>query len=371
MKIAILGDPHIGCNKYTRKRNMDFSKQFVEAVNTSLKSKVKAVLILGDVFDSSAYRRSVDSFAFYLSEISTAILNAKNMGVPIFSIAGNHEYGRGRRGGELRILSELGFIRLIKDETIEFNGTNISGISWKNDKKTFCDSLAKLDKPDSNSILLIHQLCAGSRHIPVKFCDISKEDLKGWNTVFTGHHHIYEDIGYAIAPGSLEVHLATEISEKGFIIYDSESKKYEFIKLPPSRPFKYSEFDVTGKIASNAEEELVKWTESISSSNMLVVIKLMGTLSSGRSSDINFNRIISAGIQKGCIAISIENQITDVIRSAPEIRKLVDFDTFLKQRFKTESKKAIEYIEEIREEEDSFSTLLLDKIIEESGKRKR
>ncbi len=370
MKLAILGDPHIGCTKYTRKRNLDFSKQFVEAVNTSLKNQVAAILILGDVFDSSAYRRSVDSFAFYLSEISTALLNARNMGVPIYSIAGNHEYGRGRRGGELRILSELGFIRLIKDETIEFKGVNISGISWKNDKKIFCEVLAKLNKPDSNSILLIHQLCAGSRHIPEKICDISKDDLKGWNIVFTGHHHIYEDIGYVIAPGSLEVHLAKEISEKGFLIYDTESKRYEFKKLPASRQFKYNEFDVTGKIASNVEEELVKWTESISSLNMLIVIKLIGTLSSGRSSDMNFSRIRSTGIQKGCIAITIENQISDVIRSAPEIRKLVDFNTFLKQRFKTESKKAVEYIDKIKEKKDGFGTLLLDKIIEESGKSK-
>lgn len=370
MKLAILGDPHIGCTKYTLKRRSDFSQQFVEAVNTALKNKVKGILILGDVFDSSAYRRSVDSFAFYLSEIAPALLNAKNVGVPIFSIAGNHEYGRGREGGELKILSELGFVRLIKDETIEFNGIHISGISWKRDKNTFNEALSKL-KPDLNSILLIHQMCAGSRHVPAKFCEISREDLKGWDTVFTGHHHIYENINHVIAPGSLEVHLSTEISEKGFVIYDTDSKRHEFIKLPPFRPFRYYEFDASGKKASNAEEELIKWIESVSSPNMLVVIKIIGTLSSGRSSDINFNRIRSAGIKKGCIAVTIENQIVDVIRSAPEIRDLVNLNTFLKQRFKAEPKKAIEYIEKIKEEGDGFGTILLDKIIEESGKRKR
>lgn len=214
MKIAIIGDPHIGCTKYTLKRVSDFSKQFVSAMKKALEFNVEAIFILGDIFDSSAYRRSVDSFANHLGEIAPVFVETRNKGVPIFAIAGNHEYGRGREAGELRILNDLKFIRLLRDETIEFKDWSISGISWKSDPKSFGSTLRNFGKPKPHSILLIHQFCSGSQHIPSFLLEVDKEDLKDWDIVFAGHHHIYEDLGHVIAPGSLEVHSANEISER-------------------------------------------------------------------------------------------------------------------------------------------------------------
>src|SRR2546428_9330940 len=110
MKIAVIGDPHLGCSTYTDKRSSDFSKQFNLAVEISIKSKVQAVFLLGDVFDSSAYRRNVDNFASSLGEVAQSFVSLKTLGIPIFTIAGNHEYGRGRGGGEIRILNDLRII---------------------------------------------------------------------------------------------------------------------------------------------------------------------------------------------------------------------------------------------------------------------
>lgn len=107
MKIALVGDVHLGCSDYTDKRVSDFSNKFVEAIELSLKRDAKIIVLLGDIFDSSAYRRSVDSFASSLHEIAHTLVELRSKGIPIVCILGNHEFGRGREGGEIRILSDL------------------------------------------------------------------------------------------------------------------------------------------------------------------------------------------------------------------------------------------------------------------------
>jgi hypothetical protein len=74
MNIAVIGDPHLGCTTYTEKRISDFSKQFNRSIDEALKRNVKAMFILGDVFDSSAYRRSVDNFAACIGEVADSLV---------------------------------------------------------------------------------------------------------------------------------------------------------------------------------------------------------------------------------------------------------------------------------------------------------
>src|SRR5205814_6760849 len=112
--------------------------------------------------------------------------------IPIFAIAGNHEYGRGREAGEIRILNDLGFLRLLRDETVEFGGFHITGVSWKSDKDVLKATLRRLSGVSSNSILLLHQFCFGSQIIPPFLWEVTEDDLRPWKIVFTGHHHQFE-----------------------------------------------------------------------------------------------------------------------------------------------------------------------------------
>ena len=54
-----------------------------------LKKEVNAILLLDDVFDSSAYRRSIDSFYLYLHEIAPSLIKAKEKDILI--LANNFE----------------------------------------------------------------------------------------------------------------------------------------------------------------------------------------------------------------------------------------------------------------------------------------
>lgn len=371
MKIAVIGDPHLGCTTYTDRRISDFSKQFNLAINEALSRKVEVVFILGDVFDSSAYRRSVDSFAACLSEVAPSLVKLKELGIRVFAIGGNHEYGRGRGGGELRILSDLGIIQFLDDEVKEFNGFNVAGISWKSDPELFKQTLKKFGLPKNNSILLIHQFCEGSRLLPSFLAEVKKEDIKDWPVVFAGHHHQYEDLGYVIAPGSLEVHKADEVGQKGFVLYDTEARKYEFIVLKPSRIIHYTEISGDGRSAEEFQREIEKWIKSKASTGSLLVMKIDGTLTTGRSVDINWNHLRSIGYQAGCLKIHFEGGLRDQVRTVPEIRATVNFEEFIKKKFGSKAGLAIRYVQSFRDKSDEFSTEMLDGILQEVERMKK
>src|SRR5271157_5637526 len=133
MRIAVIGDTHIGCSDYSEKRTSDFSVKFVEVMENVMKNDIQAIVLLGDIFDSAAYRRSVDSFAAHLHEIAKTLVELKSRNIPVLCILGNHEFGRGREGGEIQILSDLGFVHLLDDDCISINGVRVCGISWKSD----------------------------------------------------------------------------------------------------------------------------------------------------------------------------------------------------------------------------------------------
>lgn len=158
---------------------------------------------------------------------------------------------------------------------------------------------------------------------------------------------------------------------KGFVIFDTTSSTHQFIKLSPSRSVFYTEINANNKDPQSLEKEIESWINVHATTAALLIISLGGTLSSGRSIDINWARLRAMGIQKGCLAISFEGGIEDKVRSAPEIRSTVNFEDFLKRRFKDKGRLAVEYVDKLREVGDEFGMSLLDDIIKEVGKRKK
>jgi hypothetical protein len=65
--------------------------------------------------------------------------------------------GRGREGGELGILSDLGLVHLLNDRALDIKGVRFCGISWKSDLNQFKLALAKREDEPNTCILLIHQ----------------------------------------------------------------------------------------------------------------------------------------------------------------------------------------------------------------------
>ena len=357
---------------YTEKRISDFSHKFNLAVDEAIGRKVDAILLLGDVFDSSAYRRSVDAFAEAVADIAESLVKLKAAGITIFAIAGNHEFGRGRAGGELRILSDLGIIRLMNDEMKPLGDIRIAGIPWKSEKESFQQSLDKLGKPQKGDILLIHQFCQGSTSVPSFLWEVTKAQVKDWSMVFAGHQHHYENLGYAIVPGSLEIQKADEDPKKGFVIYDTETGVSEFVVLPPTRKISYAELSGNGKTSVQFQRELEAWVTKNASEGALLVLKISGILTSGRSADVQWGQVRALAYQRGCLKLYFEGGLEDQVRTAPEIRSSMSLPDFFRKRFgEKKGDMAVDYVESLRTEGDEFYTALQDGIFKEVGAKKR
>jgi DNA repair exonuclease SbcCD nuclease subunit len=369
MKIAVIGDAHLGCSDYTDKRASDYANKFVEAIQLALQNDAKIIVLLGDIFDSSAYRRNVDAFASILHDIAPSLIQTKSRDVPVVCILGNHEFGRGRQGGEIGILSDLGFVHLLNDNSITVKGIKFCGISWKSQINQFESTLERLSGEKRNSYLLIHQFVSGGHQIPTQIAEIDKRKLEGWKKVFVGHHHIHESFDNICIPGSLEIHNVLEIRRglrKGFVIYDTESGMEEFIELKPSRPIKYINIDVGGSKVLEVQNLVKRWILHNAEPHALLIVRITGKLKSGRSSEINLRDCRAIGFKKGCLEVSIINSIEDTVRTAADIRSTMNIERFLEETFKkSEREKAVTYFEKFKEIGDEYATEIKDTLIEE------
>jgi hypothetical protein len=152
--------------------------------------------------------------------------------------------------------------------------------------------------------------------------------------------------------------------QKGFVVYDTERDTEKFVPLKPSRPVKYIELSVDGLSSAKAQTALDGWVAESAEHQALLVVRLSGKLSSGRSSEIDLRSCRSKGIQNGCLDVYVINAIDDPVREASEIRSTMKVDEFLQGWFKKEAPKAVLYFDRFRNEGDDFAVEIRDKIVE-------
>ena len=248
MLIGVIGDTHLGCTDYSRKRRADFSAAFRNAIQACRDRGAEAICLLGDVFDSAATRRNVDTFAELLGEISEQLTELKRKKVPLLAIPGNHEYGRGREGGELAVLEHLGFAHVLRGTDIDLGPVRVCGIPWQSTPAQIPALVDKLRRESRNSqrqILLLHNFISGGQHMPNELCETDPKDLQGFDRVFVGHHHIYEVIAHCTIPGSTETQNMIDKSDKCVLMYDSETDAVSRHMLPKTHEVLIFRYDLS------------------------------------------------------------------------------------------------------------------------------
>jgi DNA repair exonuclease SbcCD nuclease subunit len=246
--IGIIGDTHLGCTDYSRKRRADFSAAFCNAIQLCRDQGAEAICLLGDVFDSAATRRNVDTFAELLRDISGHLTELKRTKIPLIAIPGNHEYGRGREGGELAVLEHLGFAHILRGTEIDLGSVRVCGIPWQNTPAripTFVDKLRQKSSNQKRQILLLHNFIAGGQYMPSEHCEIDPKELQGFDRVFVGHHHVYEIVGHCAIPGSTETQNMIDKSDKCVLLYDSTADTVSRHLLPKTHDVLIFRYDLS------------------------------------------------------------------------------------------------------------------------------
>ena len=134
VQFVFISDVHLGSNP---KSHLD------KICNQIAKLDYDALLIGGDLFDSSA---------FQLSDLDAL----KQLDKPIYYITGNHEYYVKNHQTKIQALKDYNLI-ILDDEAVSFKDVNLMGIDDHHTPKTQADIAKRLVQKEAFNLVLVHQ----------------------------------------------------------------------------------------------------------------------------------------------------------------------------------------------------------------------
>lgn len=235
MKIAILGDTHFGVRNGNPAFHELFESFYSETFIPYLKEhNITTVFQLGDLFDQ---RKKIDFNS--LAECKRYFFQPlEESGIQLYTLLGNHDlYFREslKISSTGLILGEFSNINVYDDiETVSLgDGTSIDMVPWicKENEERYTDFIK-----NSNS-----DLCFGHFEIQ-NFAmyknmesqhGISSSLFERYEGVYSGHYHTKssrDNIHYVGTP--YEMTWSDYNDPKGFHIFDTDTRKLEFIQTP-------------------------------------------------------------------------------------------------------------------------------------------
>ena len=254
MKIAIIGDLHIGV-KSSNEVMMRHQARFFNFFLNELKNRgVGTIIQLGDIWDN---RRQVNFRALQFAQ-ETFFEPINDAGIELHTLIGNHDIFYRET---LDINSSGLLLRPYKhihvyDEptTLNFEKVSFDIIPWMcNDNKNICMEYMKNSKSD---------YCCG--HFEINNFEVMKgipyengmdeENFGKYKQVFSGHFHIRSHRGNITYVGTpYELTWGDYNTPKGFLIFDTETNSWEYVENPITY-FYYITYDECGGYITNLDK---------------------------------------------------------------------------------------------------------------------
>lgn len=290
MKIAILSDFHLGYERFVEDAYRQASEALAKAAEAA-----DVLLIPGDIFDArnpkaEAFAEAVNLFR----ELSKRNWRAKVVSfdgkgraytsAPVIAIAGTHERRAQDAENPVSILNLAAFIVDISQATVVVeNGDErvaICGIGGVDDQR-FREVLKQVDpKPVHGmfSVFMFHESIY--ELLPFNESFLRLEELpKGFDLYVSGHIHSRTEERVhgkpLLIPGST---VLTQLREgeqepKGFYVYDTNTKKYDFKRIN-SRPFKFAKIRVDNTSKDELLLKINKTVDSMLSAETMPIIRI-------------------------------------------------------------------------------------------------
>ncbi|MEM3841077.1 MAG: DNA repair exonuclease [Candidatus Micrarchaeaceae archaeon] len=325
MKIAIVSDLHIGYERFRE----DAYRQARMALELAA-SKADAILIPGDIFDKRSPKPDVIAEAINIfrdigkaADFGSSIESFIGAGhiytnIPIIAIPGTHERTAAGKENPLTLLSLAGLLADTSESTTIIRKDDervaVFGLGGVPEEKVK-DELVRLSPkpvPGAFNIFMFHQSIY--EILPFSEDFIRYEDLpEGFDLYVCGHIH-NKIVGKVhgkpfLIPGST---VLTQLKEaetegKGFIIFDTATSAYEYVRIN-SRDFIIRTIEVS---SAKPDEIMASIREAVESSisnhdNPIVRVVVRGTLDKGSQiSDIYIQKLASEFHGKAEVEIDI------------------------------------------------------------------
>jgi DNA repair protein SbcD/Mre11 len=240
-----ISDLHLGYSQFgLEEREEDVYRVFHEAIDASIKERVRLIILAGDLFHNP---RPCGKAIITLGNIFKKL---KEKQIPVVFVLGEHDISRLRDVPFIHIYSNLGLARKLRcDEPFRVENCILFGADKERhsnidsliENMRHAEHLAK--QHDGKKVLVLHQGLADFNRFAG---ELNSTDLPaGFNYYALGHYHDhlekrFEFLGGPLAyPGSIDLTPSEGIKEvdKGFIITDmsGEEPSIQWIKLESRR----------------------------------------------------------------------------------------------------------------------------------------
>jgi DNA repair exonuclease SbcCD nuclease subunit len=241
MKFAILGDTHLGARNASNHYSRFFNRFFREVFYPYLvKHEIKTVFQLGDLFDNRT-SLSIKAYNACKEEWFGPLVSNE---IEMITLLGNHDIFYKStldvNTPELLLKNEYEMnIKVIKEPTIyEIGGTQIALVPWICD-----DNRQRVFDFFSNPHMASVDICMG--HFEIDGFDmmrgvpghggLPRTLFESFELTLSGHYHTrsyddYHRIQYVGTP--YEITFADMHDPRGFHVFDTETRKLEFIENP-------------------------------------------------------------------------------------------------------------------------------------------
>ncbi|MBI5680902.1 MAG: exonuclease SbcCD subunit D [Methanobacterium sp.] len=334
-KFAHLADCHLGAQKYPELKKLEINA-FKQCLDVCLEEKVDFIIIAGDLFHSNLPDMGV------VKEAVGKLKQVKEKGITVYINYGSHDFSPNETSiidviTESGLLKKLFDARVIKDdfgeEKIKLNFTTdektnakLTGISGRKMgiDDTYYSMLDRrsLENEEGFKIFVFHT--AIKTLLPDFLSKMDGIDIKllpkNFDYYAGGHIHkqicenkfenhgvvAYSGPPFAGYPKDLEMNAKGE--KRGFFIveFDEKISNVKFHELNIAK-YEFMQFEANHKNSNQLYEEILSKIKKKSLDDKIVIIKVKGELSGGKTSDINFYEIRRIIREAGAIHVSINH----------------------------------------------------------------
>ena len=344
MLFAHLSDIHLGFQKHESLQKIE-QQVFEQVLDQCISHKVDFILIPGDMFHVNIPEMRVQKFAF------AKFRQVHDAGIPVYVVYGSHDFSP-VSNSVIDLLVEVGYITKVTKATSHEDGqisleflvdsktgakiTGLSGLKVGKDREWY----EKLDRKslESESGLKIFLFHGGISDMKVDSGmdgDLMPLSLlpKGFSYYAGGHmhkfnHQSFDGYSNVVYPGTPFAGYHADLEDnangekRGFVLveFDDEIKSVDFIEIE-NTTYEIIEIDANNRKAESINQELTEKTSNIDVENKVVIIKVKGELTSGKTADVDISIVRDNLNSKNALVVNVsKNQLTSKEYSITEAK---------------------------------------------------
>jgi len=344
LRFAHLSDIHLGFQK--SKALQDIERQvFEKALDECVSLKVDFILIPGDLFHINIPEMRVQKFTF------SKFRQVYDAGIPVYVVYGSHDFSP-VANSVIDLLAEVGYITKVTKSNSREDGkisldfltdsktgakiAGLSGLKVGKDRQWY----EKLDRSSLEAesgfkIFMFHGGISDMKTDSGIEGELMPLSLlpKGFSYYAGGHMHKFNHQkfpGYAhiVYSGTLFAGRSPDLEEnakgqrRGFVLveFEDEVKTVEFVDLK-NTSYETIEVNAKNRKAESVNQELQEKAGGIDPKDSVVIIKIYGEMTSGKTVDVDVSAAREKLFEAGAISVNIsKNKLTSKEYSITEAK---------------------------------------------------